>query len=78
MSNFMCNVLHVRCHMSGVTCEVSCVFFKIDKGVELVGGGSVINGAPSSFQSIGPQGFAAEGLLEENPEGALTLPRSTV
>ena len=25
-----------------------------------------------------PQGFAAEGLPEENPEGALTLPRSTV
>ena len=25
----------------------------------------------------GPQGFAAEGFPEENPEGALTLPRST-
>ena len=25
-----------------------------------------------------PQGFAAEGLLEENPEGALALPRSAV
>ena len=25
-----------------------------------------------------PQGFAAEGLPEENPEGALPLPRSTV
>ena len=25
-----------------------------------------------------PRGFAAEGLPEENPEGALTLPRSTV
>ena len=25
-----------------------------------------------------PQGFAAKGLLEENPKGALTLPCSTV
>ena len=25
-----------------------------------------------------PQGFVAEGLPEENPKGALTLPRSTV
>ena len=25
-----------------------------------------------------PRGFAVEGLPEENPEGALTLPRSTV
>ena len=25
-----------------------------------------------------PQGFAAKGLPEENPEGALTLPRSKV
>ena len=39
-------VLGVRCHVSGVTCQVSCFlllfFFKV---VELVGGGSVINGA---------------------------------
>ena len=26
----------------------------------------------------GPQGFAAKDLPEENPEGALTLPRSRV
>ena len=25
-----------------------------------------------------PQGFSAEGLPEQNPEGALTLPQSTV
>ena len=43
----------VRCQVSGVTCEVSCVFFvvvlimNLDKMVELVGGGSVINGATS-------------------------------
>ena len=55
------NVSHVTCHVSHVTCHVSTVilFFYIfldkkkknnlhknlDKVVELVGGGSVINGA---------------------------------
>ena len=42
------------CHMSNVTCHMSCVpcqiFFFFEKEVKLVGGGSVINGAsPSSF-----------------------------
>ena len=37
-------------------------------------------GKPEAAKPRGrsPQGFAAEGLPEENPEGALTLPRSTV
>ena len=29
-------------------------------------------------QGCSPRGFGGEGLPEENPEGALTLPRSTV
>ena len=43
----MCQVSHVRYHMSGVTCQVSHVtyFYFFYKVVELVGGGSVINGA---------------------------------
>ena len=49
---------HVPCHVSRVTCQVSCViiflscffFFSLDKVGELVGEGSVINGAtPSSL-----------------------------
>ena len=50
----MCHMSHVRyhvsdyrCYMSDVMCHVSdvgSIFFK-DKVVELVGGGSVINGA---------------------------------
>ena len=37
-------------------------------------------GKPEAAKPRGrsPRGFAAEGLPEENPEGALTLPRSTV
>ena len=58
------NVSHVTCHVSRVTFHVSCVTFHVshvtfffflfsDKGVELIGGGSVINGVtPSSFYSI--------------------------
>ena len=49
----ICHVSRVTCHVSHVTCQLSHVFFfffflffkKMDKGVELVGGGSVINGA---------------------------------
>ena len=47
----MCHMLHVTCHVSGVRCLVSgvtCHFFLLlflDNGVELVGGGSVINRA---------------------------------
>ena len=42
----MCHVSHVMCHMSGVACHIH--FFLLlfsDKMLELVGGGSVINGA---------------------------------
>ena len=40
---------HVTCHMASVTCHMPCVFF-FYRLVELVHGGSVINGAtPSSF-----------------------------
>ena len=37
-------------------------------------------GQPKAAKPSGrsPQGFAAKGLTEENPEGSLTLPRSTV
>ena len=37
-------------------------------------------GKPEALKPRGrsPRGFEAEGLPEENPEGALTLPRSTV
>ena len=56
----MCHVSCVTCHMSHITCHVSPVTCKnkknyvfiekkgrtkLDKGVELVGGGSVMNGA---------------------------------
>ena len=51
----MCHVSHVMCHMSRVTCHVSHVTKNqntLKKVVELVGQGSVINGAtPSSFFS---------------------------
>ena len=50
-----CRMSGVTCHMSGVRCQVSCVtcqvsddfifYFIFFKVVELVGGGSVINGA---------------------------------
>ena len=42
MSNVACHVSRVACHVSHVTCNF---FFIIDKVVELVGLGSVINGA---------------------------------
>ena len=43
----MSHMSNARCHMSGVTCHVSCVMCQVffDKVMELVGGGSVINGA---------------------------------
>ena len=49
VSGVTCHMSHVRCEVSGVTCQVSHVtffiYFLLDKVVELVGGGSVINGA---------------------------------
>ena len=53
VSRVTCHVSDVMCHVSGVTCQVSgvscffCFFVVVflDKVVELVGGGSVINGA---------------------------------
>ena len=62
----MCHVSCVTCHMSHITCHVSPVTCKnkknyvfieekkgrtkLDKGVELVGGGSVMNGpTPSGY-----------------------------
>ena len=46
VSGVTCQVSHVRCQVSHVTCEMSLfsIFF-FYKEVELVGGGSVINGA---------------------------------
>ena len=45
LSCVTCHVSHVTCHVSHVTCHMSHVKKKFDKVVELVGGGSVINGA---------------------------------
>ena len=47
LSHIRCPVSGVRCQVSGVRCKVSFYFyfFSSDKVVELVGGGSVINGA---------------------------------
>ena len=47
MSHVKYHVSHVSCHMSGVTCHESLIYFfegvGVDKVLELVGGGSVIN-----------------------------------
>ena len=56
MSRVMCHMSPVMCHLSPVTCCMLLFFFnglkKWTNGVELVGGGSVINGAsPSSFST---------------------------
>ena len=71
MSCVMCHMSPVTCHVSRITCHMSHVkknyiyiyFFliilqkKLDKVVELVGGGSVINRpAPSSFNRPGVAG----------------------
>ena len=54
----MCHMSGVTRHMSGVMCQVFRVIFLIlifffDKVLELVGGGSVINGAyPDYFKKI--------------------------
>ena len=48
MSGVTCQVSRVRCQMSGVMYHVFVLFFLLlclDKFVELVGGGSVINEA---------------------------------
>ena len=45
MSNVTCHISPAICHMSGVRCQVLKIFFLfIDKVMELVCGGSVING----------------------------------
>ena len=54
MSRIKCYVSDVRCQGSGVTCEVSSVKFFFYKIIELVLGGSFINGpTPSSFRIYG-------------------------
>ena len=51
MSRVTCHMSHVMCHMSCFTCHMSsvtCHFLsqkKLDNVEELVGGGSIINGA---------------------------------
>ena len=47
VSGVKCHVSHVTCHVSGVTCNFSLFSSSSvsDKVVDLVGGGSVINGA---------------------------------
>ena len=45
-----CHISHVTCHLSRVTCHMSHFFLFFYKVLELIGGGSVINGAyPSSL-----------------------------
>ena len=44
MSCVRCQVSGVKCHVSGVKCHFF-FLFSSDKVLELVGGGSVINGA---------------------------------
>ena len=59
-----CHVSHVTCHLSPVTCQIFFYFYillifffffftlkKFDKVVELIGGGSVINGAYTVYFS---------------------------
>ena len=43
VSRVRCHVSHVTCQMSRVRCQMSLFFFFLNKLVELVGGGSVIN-----------------------------------
>ena len=45
VSGVMCQLSGVRFQVSGVKCKVSGVFFFFTKVVELLSGGSVINGA---------------------------------
>ena len=45
MSGVRCQVSGVRCQVSGVRCQVIFLDFFFYKLLELVGGGSVINGA---------------------------------
>ena len=57
------------CHVSFVTCHL--FFFFSDKVVELIGGGSVINGATPSSLVKTPPGFGTNIIL--NKDGFLTL-----
>ena len=61
MSRVMCQVTcHVTCHVSYVTINF---FFFSDKVVKLIGGGSVINGAPHLYHVI----LAVLALLDTLP-----------
>ena len=68
----VCNVLHVTCHMSLATCHKSCVtchifffffFFFFYNMVELVGWGSVLNGATPSSSVANTKNTIALGTL---------------
>ena len=64
MPGVMCHLSRVRCQSSSVTCQVSgfiIIFFFFDELGQLVGGGSVINGAYLVY------------LLEKDGEGLWTL-----
>ena len=51
MSCIMCHMLRVMCQISQVT--LNKIFFFVDKVVQLVGGGSVINGpTPCEFKTV--------------------------
>ena len=57
VSGVTCQVSRVRCHVSGVTCQVilsssSFLSLFLEKLLELVGGGSVINGAYPELHKV--------------------------
>ena len=55
----MCHISCVTCEVSGVRCRVSpFIFFFWGGGVvELVGGGSVINGVTPSYKKLNPEEY---------------------
>ena len=75
MSRVTCHMSRVTCHMSRVMCHfLFFIFFYLiffpDKVVELIGGGSVINGAtPSSFP-YGLKMMSKNTLSELQPDSA--------
>ena len=45
MSLVTCHMLHAMCHMSHIMCHMCKIFSFFHKGVEFIGGWSVIKGA---------------------------------
>ena len=74
ISHVRCLMSHVRCHVLRVMCHVSCVRYLFSSSflllfsenvVELVGGGSFINGAyPVYFLPLGKDGVTINSLTD--------------